>query len=148
VLRKLSEFLCSTNVGPVFYPTDRPATGAGSMYGRYVEKSVQFEAQTVGRWKSPIFFFENSVGQDSGRMYEAVATNFRRESSTIVLTYTEKIKKPLHENFHFGADKFLTRRLLRTVSRKLSEFLCSTNVGPVFFPIHRPATGAGSTYGR
>jgi len=53
VLRKLSEFLCSTNVGPEFFPIDRPAEGSGSMYGRYLGKSVQFEAQTVGRRKSP-----------------------------------------------------------------------------------------------
>ena len=52
MLRKLSEFLCSTNVRPGFFPIDRPATGAGSMYGRYLGKSVQFEAQTVGRRKS------------------------------------------------------------------------------------------------
>jgi len=44
VLRKLSEFLCSTNVGPVFFPIDRPATGAGSKYGRYLGKSLQFRS--------------------------------------------------------------------------------------------------------
>ena len=53
VLRKLSEFRCSTNVGPWFFPIDSPATGAGSMYGRNLWKSVQFEEQTVGRRKWP-----------------------------------------------------------------------------------------------
>jgi len=54
----------------------------------------------------------------------------------------------LSTSFRNIRQKFLTRRLLRTVLRKLSEFLCSTNVGPGFFPIDRPATGAGSMYGR
>ena len=50
VLRKLSEFLCNTNIWPAFFPM---ATGASSMYRRHLGKSVKFEAQTIGRRKSP-----------------------------------------------------------------------------------------------
>ena len=145
VLRKLSEFLCSTNVGPEFFPIDRPRTSAGSIYRRHLGKSVQFEAQTVGRRKSVKFFFSKTVSvripAQCRRHLLQISVDKVPQSSSLI---RKKIKKPLHENFHFRAKKFLTRRLLSTVLRKLSEILCSTNVGPEFLPIHRPPTSASS----
>ena len=76
------------------------------------------------QWK---FFFENSVGQDSSTMYEAVATNFRRESSTIVLTYTDKNFPQVHSKQSttsrlFNLWTFLTMQLFTYKDVSVSKF--------------------------